>query len=195
MFSIDPSNSIVLSMDFQNDIVTKFVPVAPELLERAGSVLAAARAAQIPIVHIVVQFRPGHPEIADRGLFQMVKGMNGLVEGTDGAAIHSAVAPQESDVVVTKRRVSAFAGSDLDCVLRGSGRTHLVLLGVATSGVVLSTVRAASDLDYDMHVVSDCCADGDAEVHACLIDKIFPRMAPSVTAAEFIAATAAAAGA
>ncbi|MGE0451060.1 MAG: cysteine hydrolase family protein [Vicinamibacterales bacterium] len=188
MFEIDPARALVLCMDFQNDIVTRFVPVSPEVLERAGQVLNAARAANIPVVHVVVQFRPGHPEVADRGPFQVVRRMNGLVEGTEGAAIHPAVAPRDGEIIVTKRRVSAFAGSDLDCILRASGRTHLILLGVATSGVVLSTVRAAGDLDYDMNVVGDCCADADEEIHTCLVEKVFARMAPSVTASDVIAA-------
>jgi nicotinamidase-related amidase len=118
----------------------------------------------------------------------MVRQMNGLVEGTAGAEIHPAVAPQDGDVVVTKRRVSAFAGSDLDCILRGLGRTHLVLMGIATSGVVLSTIRMAADLDYTMNVVSDCCADGDDEVHRVLVEKVFARMAPEITAEKFAAA-------
>jgi nicotinamidase-related amidase len=189
MAQIDLANSVVLSMDFQNDVVAGFVPVAPDVLERAGRVLDAARAAGIPVIHIVVQFRPGHPEVASRGLFKMVKDGNRLVEGTEGAAIHRAVAPSAGDIVVTKKRVSGFAGSDLECVLRGLGRTHLVLFGIATSGVVLSTIRAAADLDFTMNVVSDCCADREADVHQFLIDRIFPRMAPAVTAEEFIAAT------
>src|SRR5436853_1463257 len=107
MVEINPQRTVVLCMDYQNDIVTKFVPVAPEMLSRAGDVLEAARAASIPVVHVVVRFREGHPEVADRGLFKMIRQMNGLVEGTEGAAIHKAVAPQPGDLVVTKRRVSA----------------------------------------------------------------------------------------
>jgi nicotinamidase-related amidase len=189
--TIDPKNTVVLAMDFQNDVVARFVSVAPDVLERAGRVLQSARAAAIPVVHVVVRFREGHPEVADRGLFKMVRQMNGLVEGTEGAEIHGAVAPQPGDIVVTKRRISAFAGSDLECVLRALGRTHLVLFGVATSGVVLSTVRAAADLDYGMNVIGDCCADRDAEVHRVLLEKVFATMAPAVTAADFIEALAA----
>jgi nicotinamidase-related amidase len=188
MADIDPKRSVVLSMDFQNDIVTRFVTVAPDILPRAATVLERARAVSIPVIHVVVQFREGHPEVADRGVFKMVRQMNGLIEGTEGAAIHPAVAPQHGDTVVTKRRVGAFSGSDLECILRASGRTHLVLLGIATSGVVLSTVRAAADLDYEMNVISDCCADRDPEVHRFLIEKIFPAMAPGITAEEFVSA-------
>ncbi len=56
---------------------------------------------------------------------------------------------QESQqTLIDQRRVSAFAGSDLEVLLRARGSGHLVLAGIATSGVVLSTLRQAADLDY-----------------------------------------------
>lgn len=58
------------------------------------------------------------------------------------------------------------------------------MCGIATSGVVLSTLRHAADADYRIVVVRDCCADADPEVHACLLDKVFPRQAMVVSAAE-----------
>lgn len=188
MADLDPKNTVVLSMDFQNDIVSRFAAADPGVVRRAASALASARAAGIPVVHVAVQFRPGHPEVASRGLFAMIRQMNGFVQGTPGAAIHDAVAPAEGEVVCIKKRVGAFSGSDLETVLRALGRTHLVLFGIATSGVVLSTIRAAADLDYTMHVVSDCCADADPEVHRVLMEKVFPRMATPITAEAFAAA-------
>lgn len=185
---LNPSDTVVLSMDFQNEIVRNFVPTDDGLLTRAASVLAAARAAGIPVVHVVVQFRPGHPEVAAHGMFKMVRDGNRLVEGTEAAAIHPAVAPVAAELVVTKKRIGAFTGSDLDVILRSLGRRHLVLMGVATSGVVLSTVRAAVDLDFTMHVVADCCADRDAEVHRVLTEKVFAQMAPAITADAFVEA-------
>lgn len=112
-----------------------------------------------------------------------------MVETDDATVIHSAVAPQAGDIVVTKRRVSAFAGSDLDVVLRAQDIDHLVLSGIATSGVVLSTLRYAADLDYRLTVLSDCCADGDDEVHRVLLGKVFPRQANVLTAEEWSATT------
>jgi len=91
MADINAANTVVLSMDFQNDIVSGMVPVAADLLERAGRVLASARTAGIPVLHVVVQFRAGHPEVSDRGLFKMVRDGNRLVQGTGGAEIHPAV--------------------------------------------------------------------------------------------------------
>jgi len=77
-------------------------------------------------------------------------------------------------VVVTKRRVSAFTGSDLEVVLRADGMDRLVLAGIATSGVVLSTLRQAADLDYRLTVLADGCLDADPEVHRVLTEKVFP---------------------
>jgi nicotinamidase-related amidase len=85
-------------------------------------------------------------------------------------------------VVVTKHRVSAFAGTDLEMVLRAGGTETLVLAGLATSGVVLSTLRHAADADYRIVVVEDCCADRDPEVHRVLMEKVFPRQATVVRA-------------
>jgi nicotinamidase-related amidase len=99
--------------------------------------------------------------------------------------VHPAVAPQPGELVLTKKRVSAFSGSDLDVVLRSLGVDSLVLTGIATSGVVLSTLREAADLDFILTVLSDGCLDRDPEVHRILMDKVFPRQASVMSAIEW----------
>jgi nicotinamidase-related amidase len=89
------------------------------------------------------------------------------------------------EVVVTKKRVSAFAGSDLELVLRAHEVTDLVLAGIATSGVVLSTVREAADRDYAITVLADLCLDGDDEVHRVLTEKVFPRQADVINSSDW----------
>jgi len=111
-------------------------------------------------------------------------------EGESGA-IHAGVAPEANDLVVTKNRVSAFAGTDLNLLLRANDIDTLVLLGIATSGVVLSTFLQAFDADYRLVVIKDCCADTDADLHACLTETFFPRIASVITAGEFQDALAA----
>ena len=71
-------------------------------------------------------------------------------------------------------------------ILRAKEIDTLVLFGIATSGVVLSTVLDASDADYRVIVLRDCCADQDADLHACLLDKLFPRRGTVVTAEDFL---------
>jgi nicotinamidase-related amidase len=81
-------------------------------------------------------------------------------------------------------RISPFVGTDWETLLRANGIDTLVLAGVHTSGVVLSTVRHAGDLDYRLVVVRDCCSDPGAEVHAMLLDIVIPKQATVVTMAE-----------
>jgi nicotinamidase-related amidase len=73
-------------------------------------------------------------------------------------------------------------------VLRANGVETLVLAGIATSGVVASTIRHAADADYRLVVVSDCCADPDPEVHRVLTEKVFGRPATVTTAETVIGA-------
>jgi nicotinamidase-related amidase len=134
----------------------------------------------MPVIYIVVGFRAGYPEVnPETGRF---------TEGSSGTAVHPALAPRPGDVVVTKHRVSAFAGTDLEMILRANAIDTLVLTGIATSGVVLSTVRHAADTDYRIVVVEDCCADRDAEVHRVLTEKVFARQTTVVKAEDVVAA-------
>ncbi|WP_327589840.1 cysteine hydrolase [Nonomuraea sp. NBC_00507] len=110
------------------------------------------------------------------------------VAGSDQATqVHRDVAPEPGDIIVTKRRISAFVGSDLEMVLRAGDIDHLVLTGIATSGVVLSTLRQAADLDFRLTVLSDGCLDSDPEVHRVLVEKVFPQQADVTTVADWMA--------
>jgi nicotinamidase-related amidase len=117
-------------------------------------------------------------------VFSAVKANGMLVAGSKGATIHPAAAAREGEPIVVKHRVSPFVGTDLDALLRANGIDTLVLAGVHTSGVVLSTVRQAVDLDYRLVVVRDCCADPDAEVHTMLLNIVIAKQAAVVTTAE-----------
>ena len=180
--------TVLLVMDVQRGIVERFSGDGGYLPRLAGAI-GAARAAGIPVIYVVVGFRPGYPEVSARNKsFSTVASAGRFAAGDPSAEIHPAVAPGDGDLIVTKRRVSAFAGSDLDVLLRGLGAGTLVLAGIATSGVVLSTLRQAADLDYRLTVLSDACADRDAEVHRVLTEKIFPRQALVTTTDEWIQA-------
>ena len=84
--------------------------------------------------------------------------------------------------------LSVLHSTALDLILRANARDTLIILGYATSGVVLSTVRFATDLDYRLVVVEDCCADQDPDVHDFLTQRIFPRQAEVVTSEDVIQA-------
>lgn len=178
--------SALLVMDIQAGILDR-VPDRAAFLARAENAVRAARSHAIPVIHVVVGFRPGLPEVSAQN-----QSFSGLKEQAPAFIIdpRPAITPEGTDVVVTKRRVSAFTGSDLEVVLRAGEIRHLVLCGFATSGVVLSTLREAADKDYRLTVLADLCADMDSEVHSVLTRKVFPRQALVTSAAEWLASLA-----
>jgi nicotinamidase-related amidase len=183
--SINRRTSALLVMDFQTLTVDNYAAGAEVLLDRTAKLIAAARTAGMRVIYVVVGFRPGYPEVSDRNAtFNGLKASGAFAAGAENAKIHPAVAPLAEEIVVTKHRVSAFAGTDLDLMLRANGVETLILTGIITSGVVLSTLSHAADADYTLLVVGDCCSDGDEEAHRVLLEKVFPRQATITTAAE-----------
>src|SRR3984957_8980591 len=182
------SRPVLLLMDFQHGVVESLG--APSVLAAADRAAGAARAARVPVMFVRVGFRPGYPEVApSNATFSAITSQAGdaYTEDHPATQVHVALAPLDTEPVVVKRRVSAFSGSDLDVLLRGASADALVLAGIATSGVVLSTLRQAADLDYHLTVLADACADRDPEVHRVLTEKVFPRQALVTTADEWIA--------
>jgi nicotinamidase-related amidase len=180
------SESALLVMDCQVDIVERYA--AGPCLNVVSRALAAARRAGIPVFYVQVAFREGYPEVSPRNRsFMRAREGEWFLADRPGTAIHRAIAPQSQDVVVVKHRVSAFYGTDLDQVLRARGILRLILTGIATSGVVLSTLRDAADRDYEATVLSDCCQDAEPEVHRVLTEKVFRDQARVVASAEWIA--------
>jgi nicotinamidase-related amidase len=181
-------------MDCQAGIVSIYTREAKEaFLARARNVLDHARDSGMTVIHVTVGFRPGLPEISSRNaLFGPIKSskQHQQLFREPLGAIPDAIAPLENEVVITKHRISAFTGTDLAMILRAREIDTLVLYGIATSGVVLSTLLEAADADYRLAVVGDCCVDLDAQLHDCLVQRFFPTRGSVFSAEEFIAAAA-----
>jgi len=178
-------NAALLIMDMQSAILRQ-LPQVNELVSKLAKATASARARGIPVIYVVIGFRPGAPEISvnNKG-FSARKEMLVSANMEDWTSIHPDLSPRSGEIIVTKRRVSAFTGSDLEVVLRAFEVQHVILAGVATGGVVLSTLREAADKDYRLSVLSDGCADADEEVHRVLISKVFPRQSEVLTIDEW----------
>lgn len=185
--TFNPRRSAILSMDLQAGVVSVYVK-ENGFIPRVAGVIERARRAGLLMIHVKVGFRPGLPEASPRNRFlSAVKASprhQQFFEGASGA-IHPALTPAAGDIVVTKNRISAFTGTDLDLLLRAHNIETLAMFGIATSGVVLATLQNAFDNDYDLVVIKDCCADLDTDLHKALVEKHFPRLATVVTAVEF----------
>ena len=183
---LDPATAAILTLDCQQGIVDMLAG-AERIFRPAARVLCAARSSKLTIVHVGLGFRPGYPEVpADHPTFGRIRESGRFVTGSDSAAFLACVAPQPGEIVVAKHRVSAFSGNDLEMILRSLGIKDLIFFGIATSGIVLSTLRQAADMDFRCVVVKDCCFDADDEVHRVLTEKVFVRQAAVVDADTLI---------
>lgn len=179
------NNTALLVMDMQEAMLPMIHDHAT-IVSNVANAIAHARSKGIPVIYIVVGFRPGFPEISPKNkIFTQVKQMFGNGSVTDFMKIHPDLAPQGNECVAVKRRVSGFAGSDLEIILRANGIEHIVLTGISTSGVILSTVREAADKDYSITVLSDGCGDREEEVHHFLLERIFSRQTEVMTVSEW----------
>jgi nicotinamidase-related amidase len=192
-FAVNPARTAVLSMDCQAGIVAIYTREGKDaFLTRLSSVLHHARATGMAVIHVQVGFRPGLPEVSQRNpLFAAVKSseQHQRLFQAPLSDFPESIAPHEGEVVITKRRISAFAGTDLAMILRAGEIDTLVLCGISTSGVVLSTLTEAADTDYRLAVIADCCADLDPTLHECLIQRFFPTRGKVLSSQDFIGAT------
>ena len=185
---IDKQRVALLVMDFQDHIV-KLCPMADErkVLHKASRVLDSVRKVDITPIYIVLEFRNGYPEVSPRNkIFSGIKERGELREGTPESAICAELAPLPGEPIVVKRRVSAFYNTDLTSLLKARQIETLVMMGIATSGVVLSTVRYAADADYELIVLEDCCADFLPETHTVLVNEVLPSQATIIQSEEFL---------
>jgi nicotinamidase-related amidase len=188
--TLEHQHTTLLIADFY-DAIMSTLPHATnrQVVETTQRLQRTARDAGLLVCYCATAFRPGYVEISDRNkVFRERKRAGQPAISDPVQLIHKAVAPSAGEVVVGKHRVNALYGTALDLIWRANGIESVILLGYATSGVVLSTVRYAADLDYRLIVVEDCCADQDTEVHDFLMQRLFPRQAEVVTAAEVMQA-------
>jgi nicotinamidase-related amidase len=183
--NMDRTKTALLVMDCQPALLDS-LPKSDELLTRVGAAISTARERGVQIGYVRVAFNDSdYAAMPDTN--KMLIGAatsRRMYNEAPETAVHHQIAPQAGDIIVRKTRVGAFSTTDLDKQLRDRGITNLILAGISTSGVVLSTVRDAADRDYRVYVLADGTADRDSEVHDILIQKIFPRQAYIITTAE-----------
>jgi nicotinamidase-related amidase len=163
----------LLVMDVQVSIVSginlpaTFLPLLSKTITIAPS--------SIKVIYVTANFRPGHPEIVSSNpVFSVARKSNSFLVGAPETLIEPSIAPVEGEIIVEKKRGSAFACSGLDIILRSLGIRILVLAGVSTAGMVLSTFCDATDRDFEIVVLEDLCIDhevfkinGGEDVQTC----------------------------
>jgi len=172
------SDTALLILDYQTGVGN--LSYAQEAASRAAIALEAGRKARLCIVFSKVMFRPGYADIsASNRSFQAVKEAD--LMPPEASKLIPRFQPQSGEILVNKNRFSVFSGNDLKPI------KTLVMAGVATSGVILSTFAEAADEDYEMVVLSDACADPKVSLHQELITSLFPRSATVVSVDQWTA--------
>jgi nicotinamidase-related amidase len=183
------NQAALLVMDMQTSILHGLADTSG-LVSSVKKAILAAREKKLAVIYVTVGFRAGMPEISSRNKgFTAARERFAKADMATFSQIEPSLGALPNEIVVTKRRISAFTGSDLEVVLRAQGIQEILLCGIATSGVVLSTLREAADKDYRINVLSDCCADADEEVHRVLTTKVFPRQAEVISVDEWMNAS------
>jgi nicotinamidase-related amidase len=185
--TIDPQSTALLVMDYQQAIVG-MIEDSDALVARAAQAIDLVRRQGGHIGYVRVAFTPADlrdiPPTSSMAA-RIASGPQAFMDDSPATQIDARLTPRSEDIIVRKTRVGAFSTTDLAQQLAGRGIDTLILAGISTSGVVLSTVRDASDRDYRLFVLADATADRDPAVHACLMENVFPRQAQVITVAEF----------
>ena len=136
----------------------------------AGRLLGAARAAGVPVVSVRIAFRPDHADVIQNAkIFRDVVRNKAMVDGSWGAEFYDGLGPIADEFVVKHTRVNAFYGSQLEEVLRRLKAERLIIAGVATNSVVVTTVTCAVDMGYEVVVAEDACSSGDPANHEAAV--------------------------
>ena len=199
---IDPARAALLLLDYQNYNVhpdgywARAMPGSAEraapAVARTAEVLAAARQSGITVIHVQDAWREGHPDVNPHTPWQAdAKAAGRSTEGTWGIEFVEALAPVGGEIVVRKRAVSAFAGTELDRLLHIHDLATLVIAGIVTNFAAEGTARDASDRGYRVIVLADCCESVTDEMHEFSITQILPAIGEVVNAADFVAWAAA----
>jgi nicotinamidase-related amidase len=161
--------------DVQAGIVDVLFPGGGAVLAPLAAALPEARDKGATVVYVRAALRADPAEVPARNVnIAWMYGQGDLFqESSSATSVHPDIAPLASEAVLVKRRGSAFAGTDLEAILRARGVTEVALAGVATSGVVLHTLVDAADRDYAVTVLRDCCADPEPDVHEFLLERVF----------------------
>ena len=185
--TLDPRRTAFLTLDIQTALVGFYAK--EDFVGAVTSLLACARNLNATVIHVKVGFRPGFPEVSERNrLFSSLTKNPDYAKmlNTEWLNLHPALEARPEEPVVAKSRISAFEGTDLKVLLRAKDIDTLVLFGIITSGVVLSTALEAMDQDYRVLIVRDACADSDPELHACLLDRLLAKRTDVITTAQVV---------
>jgi nicotinamidase-related amidase len=183
---LNPLKTALVLIDLQNGVVGR--PIAPytasEVVQRSGLLAKTLREKGGTVVYVRVDFA----DFLHLPVDVPTLDPNAPPPPASASELVGEAGFQAGDFVITKRHWGAFAGTELEEVLKARGVDTIVITGIATNVGVESTVRQGTGLGFAFVVVEDACAAMDAESHRLTLEKTFPRLAKVRKTNEVIAA-------
>lgn len=177
MNNIIENETAILFMDIQKGIVNILPDSKHEWLNSTKYIYENIRKKykKMLIIHVVIEFCNNFIDInPNNKLFMNLKEIIPFTNNNELSSIHEYFIPQNNDIIIKRSRASAFFNTNLDTILRSNNIKNIILCGVSTSGVILSTLRCASDRDYKVFIIKEGVIDPDIELEKILIEKYFP---------------------
>ena len=204
---IDPQRTVLIVVDMENDFVAPGAPLETPagraMLPTLKRAITFCRERGIRVIYTAHAHRRDGCDMGRfKDLWPPIEQRAGLVDGGPGIEIYPEIVPQADEIVITKRRYSAFYGTDLEIILRGLGVDTVVITGVTTENCCHATARDALFRDYKVVFLSDATATFDypdvgqgamaaAEVHRATLVILSVSTAHVMTTDEFMARTGA----
>ncbi|MBK2356646.1 cysteine hydrolase family protein [Francisella hispaniensis] len=188
-------NTFVIVADFINEIIDERGALGVhnaqrikdgKTMQKANKLIAWARDNNIQIAHVKVGFSKGYKECSKVSpMFEKAPEYGILQLNTWSTEFHHEMDVQEHDIIITKHRVSALYGTDLELILRANNIEHVVICGVSTSYVVESTTRDLHDRDFKVTVIADACNAATQQAHEASLANL-SRIANIINIDDFI---------
>jgi gluconolactonase len=196
---LDPQRCAMIIQDLQNDVIMDGGAFAESgapaharqqgVVENVRRLAEVARARGVVIIHVWFVVEPGAPGVTlNAPLFEGLVDSKAMVRGSWGAAPVSGLEPRAGDFVVEKMRMSAWEGTRLETILKGTGRDMIINTGAWTNMSVEHTARTGADKGFFMIVPEDCCSTMNADWHSASINFALQNVAVVTNADSVIKA-------
>jgi ureidoacrylate peracid hydrolase len=188
---VEPEHTAVLIIDMSNDFVhpqgkaatigRRDVTAALGVIPVMQRLAAAARAAGVLVVHCQHTTLPNGA--SDSGPWLDARSRSTYsapdigLDGSWGQQNVDELHPEPTDAIVRKFRYGAFAGTDLELILRSTGRQTVVCCGVSTNVCVETTAREAFAREFYVVIPEDACASWDMSLHQAALQTARHRYA------------------
>jgi ureidoacrylate peracid hydrolase len=164
--TVDPTRTAVIVVDMQHDFIAEGAPMETPagraMVPTVVELVNGARGAGATIVFTAHRHRHDGSDMGRFGdLYQAIRERRGLIEGESGSGLYPAFEPEAGDILISKRRYSAFFATDLDLILRERHLDTVVIAGVSSENCCLSTARHAMFLGYKVVFLADATATHD----------------------------------